>query len=248
MMKRLWRVFLEGLANPGESSWPKSLPLLTADQQRIRDQFMAEWLAHLPKTYGRLESFNQSYVCRHLPPEPWRVLEIGAGIGAHLQHEPSNWQEYTVVELRPEFVNSLKERFRGIRVICRDIQDGIDAGSGSFNRIMAIHVLEHLPDLPRAIREIKRLLSQDGVFTAVIPCEGGVLYEMARELTTRRQFETRYDTSYDWFARSEHVSKAWEILRLLENEFRVIEKIHWPLHIPSIAGNLVVGVTCRHRN
>jgi ubiquinone/menaquinone biosynthesis C-methylase UbiE len=32
---------------------------------------------------------------------------------------------------------------------------------GYFDRVIAIHVLEHLPDLPRALREISRLMKKD---------------------------------------------------------------------------------------
>jgi 2-polyprenyl-3-methyl-5-hydroxy-6-metoxy-1,4-benzoquinol methylase len=35
---------------------------------------------------------------------------------------------------------------------------------------MAIHVLEHLPNLPAAVRELRRLVKEDGRLIAMIPC------------------------------------------------------------------------------
>ncbi|TAN50662.1 MAG: class I SAM-dependent methyltransferase, partial [Rhodospirillales bacterium] len=34
------------------SSWPKTLPVLTVEQQRIRDDFMHYWHEVLPRKYG----------------------------------------------------------------------------------------------------------------------------------------------------------------------------------------------------
>lgn len=246
-MKRVWNALMAGMRPPEPVTWPKATPALTAEQEAIRERFLADWLAALPTTYGRLEHFNQSYVLRRLPPRPWRVLEIGAGIGAHLEHEPGGWEEYTVCELRAEFAAKLKRRYPETRVIVGDIQRGIDVPDGYFNRIMAIHVLEHLPDLPAALREARRILSPDGILSVVIPCEGGALYELAREISTRRQFEKRFQTSYDWFVKTEHVSKAPEIIQQLHEKFEVIDTSYWPLRVKCIPLNLVMGLSCRPR-
>jgi ubiquinone/menaquinone biosynthesis C-methylase UbiE len=43
-----------------------------------------------------------------------------------------------------------------------------------FDRLIAIHVLEHLPNLPRAIDECHRVLKLGGKFAVVIPCDPGL--------------------------------------------------------------------------
>ena len=77
--------------------------------------------------------------------------------------------------------------------------------------MLAIHVLEHLPDLPAALDEVARVLAPDGRFVAVIQCEGGVAYALARRLTAKRLFEREFGRDYDWFIRSEHINVPWEI-------------------------------------
>ena len=78
--------------------------------------------------------------------------------------------------------------------------------------MLAIHVLEHLPNLPAALEEIARVLRPSGRFAFVIPCEGGLLYSLGRRFTVKRMFEKRYGVSYDWHIKSEHLNIPKEIL------------------------------------
>lgn len=84
------------------NSWPKSLPVLSEEQERIRKDFMNHWLEVLPNRYGLIEKFNHQYPLRTLAAGV-RTLEIGAGLGAHLRFENLEIQrEYVALELQPE--------------------------------------------------------------------------------------------------------------------------------------------------
>jgi ubiquinone/menaquinone biosynthesis C-methylase UbiE len=61
-------------------------------------------------------------------------------------------------------------------VIVGDCEDRIDVPEQFFDRIIAIHVLEHLTNLPKALDELVRVLAPGGRLSVVIPCEGGLLY------------------------------------------------------------------------
>ena len=67
--------------------WPKVLPPLTPEQKQISDDFVKLWLEVLPRRYGRVEEFNHRYPLRHSPAGFRTTLEIGAGLGEHLQYE-----------------------------------------------------------------------------------------------------------------------------------------------------------------
>ena len=57
-----------------------------------------------------------------------------------------------------------------------DCQQRMDFPDGFFDRYLAIHVLEHLPNLPGAVREAWRLLNKErGRMLVVIPTEGSPL-------------------------------------------------------------------------
>ena len=233
------------------AKWPKRLPELTEEQQRISDDFMKYWHEVLPKSYGIVEGFNHLYSVRNAPAGFRHTLEIGAGLGEHLLYEKlSNEQaaNYTALEVRQNMVDEIRKRFPAINVALGDCQSRLDFSDGYFDRILAIHVLEHLPNLPATIAEMYRLCDKAiGLFSVVVPCEGGFAYTMARKISAQRIFEKRYKQSYRWLIEREHLNKPSEILTELRPYFDVMHRSFFPIPIPAIACNLCIGLTLRPR-
>ena len=137
----------------------------------------------------------------------------------------------------------LKEQFPACHVVLGDCQKQLDFPAQFFDRILAIHVLEHLPNLPETIKEVHRLLKPSGHFMVVIPCEGGFAYRMARNISARRLFEKRFKQSYDWFIQNEHINMPAEIFDELEPYFVIRNRRFFPLRVHSIEMNLCIGLT-----
>lgn len=230
----------------GTGTWPKSLPAFTEAELRVRDAFMARWLEYLPRRGGFVERFNHGYPLRSRAGAQ-RTLEIGAGLGEHLRYESLEGHDYYAVELREELADSVAASFPHVTTLVGDCQERLPFEDGFFDRVLAIHVLEHLPDLPAALEEVARLLTPDGRFVAVIPCEGGLLYSLARRLTSKRIFEREFGREYDWFIRYEHINVPWEITGELEKRFTVADVSHFPFRVPSVTANLVIGLTMTAR-
>jgi ubiquinone/menaquinone biosynthesis C-methylase UbiE len=230
-------------------AWPKILPDLTPEQKRISDDFMRYWHEVLPKRYGVVDDFNHAYVVRHAPKRFVRTLEIGAGLGEHLFYEKlssSQKSNYTALELRPNMAARIKERFPEIQIHVGDCQSRLEFPDEYFDRILAVHVLEHLPNLPAAITEMHRLCSKEhGVFSVVIPCEGSMVYSLARRISAQRIFEKRYAQSYRWLIEREHLNKPDEIILELRKCFTVDHRLFFPLPIPFVFCNLCLGMTLR---
>jgi SAM-dependent methyltransferase len=231
-------------------TWPKKLPTLTSEQARIREDFMTHWHEVLPQRYSAIESFNHRYPLRDLSAAggSCRTLEIGAGLGEHLEYEQLNGVDYYALELREDMAARIRERFPGVKTIVGDVQQALDFPNHHFDRVVAIHVLEHLPDLPSALKEIHRLVNPKGRFDVVIPCEGGAAYTLARRISAQRIFEKRYKMSYDWFVKSEHINVPHEILGELNRYFKIEKSRHFPLMIPSVMINLVIGLRLSPRS
>ena len=223
--------------------WPKQLQTLTQEQLRIKDDFMKRWLEVLPRKYGLMERFNHRYPAK-VARRKGRVLEIGCGLGSHIPLESMSGNEYYALDLRPEIAARAAERFPEVHVIVGDCQRRLDFPDGFFDRVLAIHVLEHLPNLPATIGEVRRLLKPDGQFSIVIPCEGGLAYTLARKISAQRLFEKWYGMSYDWFIKTEHINLPSEILGELEPHFRAQSRSYFPLGFPSITLNLAIGLDC----
>ena len=73
-----------------------------------------------------------------------------------------------------------------------DCEKKIDFENNFFDRVLAIHILEHLPNLPNAINEVARVLKDSGMFQIVIPCEGSIAYTITRKISAKRIFEKKY--------------------------------------------------------
>lgn len=229
------------------TSWPKELPQLTAEQQRIRNDFMRHWHEVLPHNYSLIERFNHGYAA-HSARAGAKTLEVGAGLGEHLAFEPEPHDDYWALELREEMAEGIKRGYPNANAIVGDCQIVLPFEDQSFDRALAIHVLEHLPNLPAALLELRRVLKPGGTFVAVIPCEGGLAYTLARRVSAQRIFERRYGMSYEWFVRSEHINVPAEIVAEIEREFVIEQRRYFPLRIPSVTLNLVIGLTMRPRS
>jgi SAM-dependent methyltransferase len=210
---------------------------------------MVLWQEILPRRYGVLERFNHGYPVKQRSNRTGRIrtLEIGAGYGEHLKYEDISNQEYYSNELRPEMAKRIAERFPSAKVIVGDCQERLPFEEGFFDRILAIHVLEHLRNLPAALMELRRVMKPDGEFSIVIPCEGGWAYNLARDISTRRIFEKRFNMPYDWWIESEHVNMPEEIIEEISVHFEIVDRTFFPFWIPVFKLNLVVGITMRRR-
>ena len=228
----------------GLGHWPKSLPVLTKEQERIREDFVNHWLEVLPNRFGLVEQFNHRYPLQTASAKG-RTLEIGIGRGAHLSFEDLSEQEYVGLELRPELAEVIRATHPKVRLVVGDCQERIDFPDGYFDRVLAIHVLEHLPNLPKALDEVRRVLRPGGLFSVVIPCEGGIAYSLARNISARRIFERRYQQNYDWFVACEHLNRPDEIILELESRFSRIHHRFFPLLIPAMTLNLIIGLTLK---
>ena len=131
-------------------------------------------------------------------------------------------------------LKQLKKEHPNVKTILGDCQKKIKFKSNFFDRIIAIHVLEHLPNLPATIDEVYRLLKNKGEFLIVIPCEGSLAYSLARKISAERLFKKRYNMSYDWFIKSEHVNLPKEIISVIEEKFTIKKTSFFPMYLPLL--------------
>lgn len=236
--------------NVNQEKWPKVFPELTAEQEWISNDFMKYWHTILPKKYKMIERFNHGYAVKNAPANFIKTIEIGAGLGEHVAYEVlTNEQRsnYVAFELRENMANKIRRKDLGIKVWNGDCQVNIPVSDNEFDRVIAIHVLEHLKNLPEAIKEIYRVTNkQQGILSIVIPCEGGLFYNLARKFSAQRIFERRYKKPYQWFIEREHVNRPTEILEEILFYFSLESRHFFPFKfLPYIGCNLCIGLTCK---
>jgi SAM-dependent methyltransferase len=225
---------------------------MTPEQKRISDEFMKRWHEQLPSRYGFVERFNHSFPVRHSRPGFLTTIEIGAGLGEHLHYEkltPEQERNYFAVELRENMAAEIRKSFPQIQAITGDCQARLDFPDGHFDRYIAVHVLEHLPNLPACLREAHRLLDkQRGQMLVVIPCEGGTAYSLARKISAERVYNRHFEGGYTWLISREHINRPHEILAELEPYFTVERKVFFPLpFLPFVFNNVCIGLSLKPR-
>ena len=239
---------------PPAGQWPKELPPLTPEQQRISDDFMKCWHEELAgrSRYGLIEKFNHHFPVRHSQPGFRTTLEIGAGLGEHLRYEtltPEQERNYYANDFRENMAAEIRKSFPRVQTVVGDCQQRFDFPDGFFDRVVAVHVLEHLPNLPAAIREAHRLLNpHTGQLLVVIPCEGSPAYALARRISAERVYNKRYGGDYSWFYRREHINRAHEVIAELMPWFTIEARSFFPFpFLPFVFNNLVIGLALRPR-
>jgi SAM-dependent methyltransferase len=231
--------------------WPKRFPPLNSEQKAISDDFMKYWHEVLPRRFGMADAFNHKYPVRTVGRNFFRSLEIGAGLGEHLGFErltPEQARNYYAVDIRANMVDALRERHPEVNAIVADCQQRLDFPDGYFDRILAIHVLEHLPNLPGTVKEIFRLCDKSkGIVQVIIPCEGSPAYTLARRISAQRIFEKRYKQPYKWFIEREHINLPGEIIDELNPYFEIEKRTFFPVRVPMFWCNLAVAMNLRPR-
>jgi SAM-dependent methyltransferase len=233
------------------SKWPKILPPLNAEEKARSDAFMKLWHEVLPKRYGMIERFNHRFPVKHSAPGFRSTLEIGAGLGEHLHYEqltPEQERNYYCNEYRENMAAEIRRRFPAVQTVVGDCQQRMDFEDGFFDRVIAVHVLEHLPDLPACIREMYRLLNrQSGRFLVVIPTEGSPAYTLARKISAERVYRKHIGGDYSWFYKREHINLPAEIIGELAPYFTIESRSFFPLVVPFTFCNLCIGLALRPR-
>jgi SAM-dependent methyltransferase len=220
-------------------TWPKERPTLTDEQSAIMADWINEFLTNVrPSRFAWLTGFDDRFTLRSRVAG-WRTLEIGAGAGSHVPFEPEG--EYVALEASAELAAQIPVR-DGLSVVVADCEERLPWDDDAFDRVLAIHLLEHLYNLPAALDEVARVLRPGGIFSVVIPCEGGILYSLGRHVTTKRIFENRYQMPYEWMIRQDHCNTAREVLDELFGRFRVRRRSFFPLLAPSPELNLMIGL------
>ncbi len=208
---------------------------------------MKLWHEVLPQRYGLVERFNHHFPVRHSPAGFTTTLEIGAGLGEHLQYEkltPTQEQNYYANEFRENMAAEIRRRHPRVQTVVGDCQQRLDFTDGFFDRVIAVHVLEHLPNLPATIREAHRLLSPArGRFLVVIPTEGSPAYSLARRISAQRVWNRQFGGGYEDFYRREHINLPAEILAELAPWFTIEARSFFPLRVPWVFCNLCIGLS-----
>ena len=99
-----------------KKQFPKEVPNLTSEQKIIKDDFMKFWLKVSREKYRIYEGFNHTVVVNNRPKNFLKTLEIGPGLGEHINYENLN-DDQKKRKIYPNYQKKIFYDFRAISLI-----------------------------------------------------------------------------------------------------------------------------------
>jgi phosphatidylethanolamine/phosphatidyl-N-methylethanolamine N-methyltransferase len=159
----------------------------------------------LEKSYKKLGLKETQKVC----------LEIGGGKFPHiLQNLSDDWKKVTL-DISSE--GTLEDG--GLLGVTGNA-NSLPFPDSTFDRIVAIHSLEHILDLDQTCHEFSRVLKTGGILSAILPCDPGFLWCVA-QLFSRRQVGMS-PKEYEYFMANQHINPVYNVLAILN--FHYVKK------------------------
>jgi SAM-dependent methyltransferase len=116
-----------------------------------------------------------------LAPRPTSLLDFGSGMGLLFPALARRGIEITACDIHPEVTKTAAAHF-GVQVNVVDARQRLGSvPGGSVDVVLALDVLEHIPDVRSLGAELRRILRPEGRLLCSLPTEN-LLYRMGRRL------------------------------------------------------------------
>jgi ubiquinone/menaquinone biosynthesis C-methylase UbiE len=129
-----------------------------------------------------------------------RVLDIGCGHGILLERVLERFRPARTVGCDLSSVLCVRATSRNPKAIIvqADAED-LPFATDAFDHVFMVEVLEHLPDVGKALREVRRILRAGGTFLVAVPNRNWFHYE--EHMRTRQ--EKPLDQQWHWYGAAE---------------------------------------------
>lgn len=185
--------------------------------------------------FGVIQDFGHKFVSKWT--RQGKTLEIGFGRGRQALFFKGDTQKYFPIEKNESYIYPPQwERFPNARI---GDATALPFTDSFFDQAVSIYNLEHISDLDKVMSEIKRVLKPKGLFIVALPCENGLLYNLAREMFVIPPFQKRYGINYNKVIAFEHVHELKTIVKTLRKHFHLKKTAYYPFWVPSPDCNFV---------
>jgi phosphatidylethanolamine/phosphatidyl-N-methylethanolamine N-methyltransferase len=165
-----------------------------------------------------------------------RVLEVGAGSGHHFPYVKAGFRQYVMTDGSDAMLEIASKKFSaqmsaGTLKVEKQDATALTYPDNCFDRLIATHVLEHLPNPVHVLREWNRVIRPNGIISIVLPCDPGMLWRLGRHLGPRRNAR-KLGISYDYLQAAEHVNSIFNLVVFIRHHFEVTSEYWYPARIP----------------
>jgi len=193
----------------------------------VQDTGIVKW--YVAKTHSMLE-------LGALEARGLSILEIGGNLGEHLKHVRNDFSSYLVTDYRdtrPKFIDS-RVSFQVADVHELPFQDS------TFDRVIVTCVFHHLNAPEVALKEILRVVKNEGQISVLLPCDPGIFYRTAKMIGPSKKWKKSGIKNPRYYHYQQHKNHFPGLLSMfLEKSDRHIFSVkYWPLRIKSWNLNL----------
>ncbi|MCX6784017.1 MAG: class I SAM-dependent methyltransferase [candidate division WWE3 bacterium] len=169
-----------------------------------------------------------------------QILDIGCGNGYHAHFERIDAsRNYIALDIDEQKTIKISKPYiqKVVADCCKTpFQDR------SIDLIIASHILEHLPNLPKALEEFNRILKTNGKLIVVIPCDPGWLWKFLTSFTPSRIILKKRGVNYDEMMKTEHINSFNNCLETIKKYFTIKKIRYLPLYIHNYNLNILCGL------
>lgn len=181
---------------------------------------------------------------KRLKPHYDTVLELGVGTMAHFPHVTHRFSKYIASDHDPKVVEFLMSREWPQEVELLELKGNqLPFENNSIDRIIATHVLEHIPSPVDALTEWTRVLKPGGVLSLILPCDPGWAWRFGRYFGPRAEGE-KAGLPYDYYMACEHINSIFNLIEIIKFHYPDRKDWYWPMRIRLPDINLIYAVNC----
>lgn len=168
------------------------------------------------------------------------IIEVGAGSGMHLSYVKRPFGRYVLTDGDENMLSQARARHAGRAnvEIRKENAANLSVPAASFDRLIATHVLEHMPEPHRVLREWNRVVKPGGTISIVLPSDPGLAWRLGRHFGPRARAQ-KAGLPYDYFQAREHINSIFNLKAVIEHHFESVASTWWPLRVPSADLNLL---------
>lgn len=175
------------------------------------------------------------------------ILDLGSGTGAHFPYYES-LDNVIGLDVNLSALESSKRDFPGSQLMLGDAYC-LPFKPASFDTILSVYNLEHVFHLDAALENVKRVLKPDGYFFVGLPCEGGLVWNSGRAMTSGRTIPKLYGIDYAKVIAIEHCNTADKVVKGLRKHFKIERQTYFPApFLPSLNLNFTTTLICRQKS
>lgn len=155
---------------------PKRADVQGVDE-RVLDEYGEEYFHSYNYADRKMGKFSMYWFARryyaalakrYAPTEGGKLLELGSGLG-HLLGLLQDDFECTGIDLAAYSIEQMKINAPKATALMMSADDLSSFGDGEFAVVVALHLVEHLPDPAFTFREINRILQPNGLWLFATP-------------------------------------------------------------------------------